>query len=122
MTPPLPKQKRFYLRFKENYRQLGFDALQGVNVFEEDLNASSNAGGGSLKNSPSTAQLLMSNNNNKQDEQQAAEDLVQSEREREENIRQLVSDCRKQLVDTNEDCYGSWALINYNELIHYKFH
>jgi hypothetical protein len=84
------------------------------------LNASSNAVGGSLKNSPSTAQL--SNNNNKQDEQQAAEDLVQLEREREENIRQLVSDCRKQLVDTNEDCYGSWALINYNELIHYKIH
>ena len=35
--------------------------------------------------------------------------------EREENVKQLVSDCRKLLVDNDEDCYGSWALINVTE-------
>ena len=42
-------------------------------------------------------------------------DNDESQGVREENIRALVSDCRKELIDGIEDCYGSWALINYLE-------
>ena len=38
-----------------------------------------------------------------------------SQAEREQNVKQLVADCRKQLVTDNEDLYGSWALIHFTE-------
>jgi hypothetical protein len=86
--------------------------LQGVNVVEEDLNSSSaiNNRLSNLHNQPqSQTKLDESSVNSANSAEEAAE------REREENVRQLVSDCRKQLVEENEDCYGSWALINYTE-------
>lgn len=84
---------RYVLRFKENYRQLAFDVLQGVKVTEDSLNIKQN---------------------------QKVDDITQqdeiSQAEREENVRQLIADCKKLLVDnSNEDCYGSWGLINYTE-------
>ncbi len=101
------------MRFKDNYRQLAFEVLQGVKIVEDE-NSSNNL---SSKNSSSNLNQLT---NQKQDEtstmvlySNSSEEITQSERE--ENVRQLVADCRKQLVDDNEDCYGSWALINYTE-------
>ena len=94
---------RYYLRFKDNYRQLAFDVLQGVKVTEEEMTTPSKV----PQTNSNTNNISLNNNKslNEDAERQA----------REENVRQLVADCRKQLVDTNEDCYGSWALINYHE-------
>ena len=57
---------------------------------------------------------------NKQEEASTNLNLVDeaAQVEREENVKQLVADCRKLLIDNNEDCYGSWALINVNEYRH----
>ncbi len=82
---------------------MAFDVLQGVKVTEEEMTTPSK-----VASANSNTNNISTNNNiniNEDAERQA----------REENVRQLVADCRKQLVDTNEDCYGSWALINYNE-------
>jgi hypothetical protein len=115
---------RFYLRFKDNYRQLALEALQGVSVYEEDssirTSASTSAqlnqmGKASSETSSTLDSGVASSSIVSTAGSAGGEDLAQAEREREENIRQLVADCRKQLIDSNEDCYGSWALINYNE-------
>ncbi len=87
---------RYYLRFKDNYRQLAFEVLQGTKVTDN--------------NDPNQKQ---SNSGQQQHHQQQVEEISHSERE--ENVRQLISDCKKQLVDRNEDIYGSWGLINYSE-------
>ena len=63
---------------------------------------------------------LNSNNNNSINQSKTQllnfdSDDILSQTTREENIRQLVADCRKELIDGIEDCYGSWALINYAE-------
>ncbi len=96
---------RYYLRFKEHYRQIAYDVLQGIGVTEiiNDVDNSSN---------------LNSNNNNNNSIIQSgiiSYDNDESQTVREDNIRSLVSDCRKELIDGIEDCYGSWALINYAE-------
>lgn len=50
----------------------------------------------------------------KQTVAQEAQEISQTERE--ENVRQLISDCKKLLIDVNnEDCFGSWGLINYTD-------
>lgn len=114
-------KNRFYLRFRDSYRQLALEVLQGVSVYEDDLNNPS----ANLKVSASTGSQLNNLRNetaieiNGSNTAISVEDTLQAEREREENIRQLVTDCRKQLIDANEDCYGSWALINYNEYVKY---
>ncbi len=120
MKDGMKSANRFYLRFKESSRLLAYEVLQGVRVSEEDLNNKPGSGGvvstsnlqsmlglGSPNNSVnnSTASLFML------DEGQS----TSAQAEREENIKQLLVDCRKQLVDANEDCYGTWALINYSE-------
>lgn len=99
------KLYRYYLRFKDTYRQLAFEVLQGFQITDETS---------SLRASNSSANLA--DKSQKVDETSTC--FVQDETsqiEREQNVRQLVSDCRKQLVSDNEDCYGSWALINYTE-------
>lgn len=83
------------MRFKDNNRQLAFQVLQGFEV-EDDSNVQN-----SLRKSNSSSNL------------KAEDDLTQAERE--QNVRQLVADCRKQLVTDSEDLYGSWALINFSE-------
>lgn len=82
------------MRFKDNSRQLAYEVLQGVKITEEDQ---------------------ASTTKTQQTPKQDVTNDETAEREREENVRQLVADCRRQLVDLNEDCYGSWALINYIE-------
>ena len=76
--------------------------LQGVGTNEmlyEETNSNANANNNSV--SPRTAKKQL--------------DLDESQQEREANIKQLVQDCRKQLIDDSEDCYGSWALIKCDE-------
>ena len=98
---------RYYLRFKDSYRQMAIDVLQGVKLSEEDM---LNITGQSR---PSQSNILSQAQDKKTDSMTATEEIFQTERE--ENVKQLVADCRKQLVDVKEDCYGSWALINYTE-------
>lgn len=86
---------------------MAYEALQGVKIVEENLTASNPNSKSSSSIANSSSQTSISANLT------AAEEAAQHERE--ENVRQLVADCRRQLVDDNEDCYGSWALINYNE-------
>lgn len=76
---------RYYLRFRDAFRQMALDVLQGIPAFEEEQVPKTN------------------------------EDQVQAEKEREENVRQLLLDCKKELIDQNEDCFGRWALIYFNE-------
>jgi phosphatidylinositol 4-phosphatase len=104
MKDGMKSANRYYQRFKDNYRQIAFEVLQGVKLNEEEIsNQNKSTQVKEDVNSASTSSLLSLS---------ASEEAAQ--REREENIRQWVSDCRKQLID-NEDCFGCWALINYSE-------
>lgn len=99
----LKSANRYYLRFKEHYRQIAYDVLQGKGVAEiiNDVDNSSQSNSNNNNNNSIIQSVIISDDN---DESQAV---------REDNIRSLVSDCRKELIDGREDCYGSWALINY---------
>lgn len=87
---------RYYLRFKDAFRQMALDVLQGVPANENDQISK-----------PNYLSPTKNEDNN--------EDQAQADSEREENIRQLLNDCKKELISQNEDCYGIWALINFNE-------
>ena len=106
---------RFYLRFKDNFRQLAVEVLQGVEVQDPEIKQqqATPTNDDSFNNLKSSVQSFLSPQ--KQDANNTGVDDIPSQTEREEIVRQLVADCRKLLVDDNEDCYGSWALINYNE-------
>ena len=93
--------------------------MQGYKVYEDDVNSnlqtrnlssnliqSINKNDDSLKSSSSSSNLSNAFQ---------SEEIAQSERE--ENVRQLIIDCKKELVDDEEDCYGSWGLINYSEYL-----
>ena len=67
----------------------------------------------SARHSTSSVNLNQQGQKSDANNELAADELTQAERE--QNVRQLVMDCRKQLVTDNEDLYGSWALINYSE-------
>jgi phosphatidylinositol 4-phosphatase len=99
---------RFYLRFKDQYRTMSLQILQGVHAYPR---TSTNSRFNATNNSSNS-------NNNNGNELLIQNDLIINDElqvEREENIKQLVVDCRKQLIDVNEDCFGSWALIDCNE-------
>jgi hypothetical protein len=118
MKDGMKSANRYYLRFKDTYRQIAFDVLQGIKLKEEEVNQSAL----NLKFSPALSPQQINGKseesvlflNNTANVSFLSDDLAQTERE--QNIKQLVSDCRKQLIANDEDCYGSWALINYNEL------
>jgi hypothetical protein len=95
---------------------LAFDVLQGIRVAEvisyentANLNVNNNSSNSQLSLLSSAKQPLI---NFEADEPQTI---------REENIRQLVADCRRELIDGIEDCYGSWALINCAEYDRHYF-
>ena len=96
MKDGMKSANRYYLRFIDKYRQLAFEVLQGIEVKDDTLR--------SLSSSSNLKEQKLENEN---------EEV--NNHEREQNVRQLVADCRKQLVTNDEDCYGSWALINYTE-------
>ena len=98
------------MRFKDNFRQLAIEVLQGETLVDDDPTLSTK----------SSSNNLIGQTANKQDSVNASLNLnlpvdETAQAEREENVKQVVSDCRKLLVDHDEDCYGSWALINVTE-------
>ena len=99
MKDGMKSANRFYLRFKDNTRQMALEVLQGNSISDESATNQ-----GAQKSDDATFG---------QNSSFAPEELTQSERE--QNVRQLVADCQRQLVAETEDCYGSWALINYTE-------
>jgi hypothetical protein len=122
MKDGVKSANRFYLRFKENYRLLAYEVLQGKRVTEEDVttNAYLNANNNNNNKSTASLQSLVTGANSESAVSAVDEtspSALAAQAEREENIKQLVVDCRKQLVDGREDCYGSWALINYTEYV-----
>lgn len=94
---------RYYLRFKEQYRQIAYDVLQGI------------CGNEVISEIDNSINLNSSNNSDKMQFFNFDGDEPQTVRE--DNIKSLVNDCRKLLVDSAEDCYGNWALINCSEYI-----
>ena len=100
---------RYYLRFKDQYRQLAFEVLQGNHV--HDIESTSSSNNNSNNNTPA---VKLASQTSKFDDEQMASTAVD---EISQNERQLILDCKKQLVNKNEDCYGSWGLINYSEYL-----
>jgi hypothetical protein len=129
MKDGVKSANRYYLRFKENYRLLAYEVLQGIRVTEEDVNTNAYLNPTPFKSSAANLQSLLVTGLNEisggvvtglvgVDENSPS--AIAAQAEREDNIKQLVMDCRKQLVDVREDCFGSWALINYTEYVKSK--
>lgn len=120
MKDGMKSANRFYLRFKDNNRQMALEVLQGIKISDEESNGQNN----NIKNLTNLLTNLQkeenaSNLNNPNiivDEKER-----EAQKEREENIRQLIADCKKLLVDLNEDCYGNWALIDHSKYVFVKF-
>lgn len=75
---------RYYLRFKDAYRQAAIDVTHGKTVSEDMLD-------GKLK---------------------VPEEDVREMLEKEENVKQLIEDCKKMLIVEPEECLGGWSLVN----------
>ncbi|XP_063433783.1 phosphatidylinositide phosphatase SAC2-like [Mytilus trossulus] len=74
---------RYYLRFKDNFRQAAIDLTLGQPVAEDLLTGTTKI-------------------------EEDTKDLV----EREENLKLLVEDCKKMLIVEPEECLGGWSLID----------
>lgn len=114
MKDGMKSANRFYLRFKYNNRQMALECLQGIKIVDDEITSLNS----NLKNltsvlSPSLQQKEESTNSPQLSMEEAA-----NQKEREENVRQLVADCKRLLVDLNEDCYGNWALIDSSDSSH----
>ncbi|XP_052772065.1 phosphatidylinositide phosphatase SAC2-like [Mya arenaria] len=75
---------RYYLRFKDTYRQAAIDITHGKPVSEDIMD-------GRLK---------------------VPEDDVRELLEKEENVKQLIEDCKRMLIVEPEECLGGWSLVN----------
>ena len=80
---------RYYLRFKDAYRQAVVDITQGQPVSDELMSLGSRA-----------------------EVEDDTVDLV----EKEENMKMLLEDCKKMLIVEPEQCLGGWSLINADPL------
>ena len=74
---------RYYLRFKDNYRQAAIDLTLGQAVADDIL----------------TGTTKIEDDNS---------DLI----EKEENLKLLVEDCKSMLIVEPEECLGGWSLID----------
>jgi hypothetical protein len=81
---------RYYLRFKDAYRQAAIDLTQGQPLADELL----------LMTAPGR--------HGDQDEVEDSNEL----REKEENVKMLIEDTQKMLIVEPEQCLGGWSLIN----------
>ena len=93
---------------------MALECLQGIKIVDDEITSLNS----NLKNltsvlSPSLQQKEESTNSPQLSMEEAA-----NQKEREENVRQLVADCKRLLVDLNEDCYGNWALIDSSDSSH----
>ncbi|GAB1607685.1 hypothetical protein Ahia01_001052400, partial [Argonauta hians] len=75
---------RYYLRFKDDYRQAAMDVLLGQPIAEETLLSAG------LQEEDVEGELL----------------------EKEENVRTLIEDLKKMLIVEPEQCLGGWSLVN----------
>lgn len=75
---------RYYLRFKDDYRQAAIDVLLGQPIAEETLLSAG------LQEDDAEGELL----------------------EKEENVRMLIDDLKKMLIVEPEQCLGGWSLVN----------
>ena len=74
---------RYYLRFKDTYRQAAIDLTHGQPVSEDILT-----------------------------EKLKPEEDVRELMEKEENVKQLIEDAKKMLIVEPEECLGGWSLVN----------
>ncbi|XP_064631309.1 phosphatidylinositide phosphatase SAC2-like isoform X2 [Lineus longissimus] len=81
---------RYYLRFKDVYRQASIDITLGNPVVEE---------------------LNFLKAQKPQDEVDGEEDSLWMQ-EQEENMKQLITDCKKMLIVEPETCLGGWGVID----------
>ena len=82
--------RSYYLRFRDAYRQAAIDLTLGQPVSPDLLvRPEEPAEGGS-------------------------EDVADGDdqQEREENLKQLVEDCKRMLIVEPEQCLGGWSVIN----------
>ncbi|KAJ8317170.1 hypothetical protein KUTeg_005074 [Tegillarca granosa] len=77
---------RYYLRFKDNYRQAAIDLTLGQ---------------------PVTHELIMTSSKIDQQEEDLNELL-----EKEENLKMLIEDCKTMIIVEPEQCLGGWSLID----------
>jgi len=75
---------RYYLRFKDTYRQAAIDLTHGNAVSEDIVDG----------------------------KMRVPEDDVREMFEKEENVKQLIEDCKKMLIVEPEECLGGWSLVN----------
>lgn len=75
---------RYYLRFRDDYRQAAMDVLLGQPIAEETLLSAG------LQEDEVEGELL----------------------EKEENVRMLIDDLKKMLIVEPEQCLGGWSLVN----------
>lgn len=82
---------RYYLRFKDSYRQATIDLMLGQLVSTEAMMLSSDR----LDSSEG-------------EEEEDSNELL----EKEENLKMLIEDAKKMLIIEPEQCMGGWSLIN----------
>ena len=81
---------RYYLRFRDAYRQAAIDLTLGQ---------------------PVSPDLLV---RSEEPAEEGSEDVADGDdqQEKEENLRQLVEDCKRMLIVEPEQCLGGWSVIN----------
>ena len=82
---------RYYLRFKDSYRQATIDLMLGQAFNTEAMMLSSDR----LDSSEG-------------EEEEDSNELL----EKEENLKMLIEDAKKMLIIEPEQCMGGWSLIN----------
>lgn len=87
MKDGMNSANRYYLRFKDSYRQASIDLMLGRPVTMEEF--------------------LMLGNTTPEEEEDVAELM-----EKEQNLKLLVEDCKEMLIVEPEQCLGGWSLIN----------
>ncbi len=86
---------------------MALETLQGIKIMDSDP--------GNLSNNSNINHLTSILASLQKEEPAVSSSDNANQKEREENVRQLVADCKKLLVDLSEDCYGNWALIDSSE-------
>ncbi|ESO85125.1 hypothetical protein LOTGIDRAFT_130995, partial [Lottia gigantea] len=86
MKDGMNSANRYYLRFRDDYRQAAMDIILGQPVSQEILTSKV----GELDVVDDTSELI----------------------EKEENVKMLIEDCKKMLIVEPEQCLGGWSLIN----------
>ncbi|XP_060079238.1 phosphatidylinositide phosphatase SAC2-like [Ylistrum balloti] len=87
MKDGMNSANRYYLRFKDSYRQASIDLTLGRPVTMEEF--------------------LLLGNSSPEEEEDVAELM-----EKEQNLKLLVEECKEMLIVEPEQCLGGWSLIN----------